>query len=522
MLLLSNPTVKIFDKSDCVEIKSFSCLKNQSYAFQVYVSDVSGTFEVKLSTDLNAEIYQVIKLKGDMYYQKDVDDYYVYRDDHMYPELLRKVDKITVKDGEGATLYVSISDKEKVVGKHSVLVTVGDEKTQVEIEVLDKSLCDTDLMITHWIHLDGICQHYNVKPFSDEFYKIFDGFLTAYVSLGNTMALIPLFTPALDTAVGGERLTTQLVKIVKCGDKYTFDLSEVDKYIDLCINKGIKYFELAHLFTQWGGEFCPKIVATIGGEEKKIFGWETQSESDEYKDFLTQFMGALVPYLRGKGIIDNTVMHLTDEPTGPHVERYTRLYKFIKSINGGIRTFDAMSHYDFYKGGAIDLPAVTIGSSEYDLFDKDKIVAYYCCCEHKNYLTNRFFHMPLSRTETLGVLLYNEGVQGFLQWGYNFYNKRWSVAPLNPYEDTTAGEDGFPAGDSFIVYPGENEVEYSIRYFSLKRSFEDYRLLKTLESVKGKDFCLALLREFGYKDRFNYQHNATWVAELRNKIYELL
>ena len=523
MLTLSNPTVKIFNESDVVPITNFKCLKNQSYAFQVFfTAEKDGDFKVKLATDLDACIYQVLKLKGDYYYEKNVDDYYVYRDDHMYPELLRKVDTVTLKKGETATLYISVSDKEKTACDHDITVLIGDEKTGITLTVLDKSLVDTDLKITHWLHMDGICRIYNVAPFTKEFYDIFDQFLTAYVGLGNTMALVPMFTPPLDTAVGGERLTVQLVKVDKINGEYKFDLSKLDEYIDFCTDHGIKYFELSHLFTQWGGEFCPKVIATVDGKEERIFGWDISSESAEYQEFLTAYMKVFVPYLENKGIKDKCVMHLTDEPHGPHVERYVRLSKFIKSINGGITTFDALSHYDYYKLGAVDLPAVTIGSSEYDLFDKSKILAYYCCSEHENYLTNRFFHMPLSRTETLGQLLYNEGVKGFLQWGYNFYNKRLSVGPVNPYEDTTAGPEGFPAGDSFLVYPGEKEIEYSIRYFAIKRSFEDYRLLKTLETVKGRDFVINLLREFKYIDRFNYQHNPTWVADLRTKIYEML
>ena len=522
-LILSSPTVKIFDKSDIVPNLSGKCLKNQSYAFQVFVSaDKDGEYPVSVVSDLACTVFVVEKLKGDYYYNKDVDDFYVYSADGYYPELLKKADTLSLKSGEYQVLYINVDGKEKPAKKHRIKVSVGNESIVHTLEVLDSEMVESDLKITHWLHFDGICRIYNVAPFSAEFYKVFDKFLAAYVKLGNTMAIVPLFTPPLDTAVGGERLTVQLVKVKKTGCKYSFNLKELDRYIDFCLVHGIKYFELSHLFTQWGGKFCPKIIADVCGVPTKIFGWGNRSESLKYKRFLKKFFAVLIPFLKEKGIFHDTVMHLTDEPHGPHITRYARLSKFVKKINGKLPVFDALSHYDFYKSGAVDLPVVSIGSNEYGLFDKQKILAYYCCSEHKNYLTNRFFHMPLQRTEILGVCLYAENVLGFLHWGYNFYNKRLSVAPADPYTDTTAGENGFPAGDSFLVYPGEEDVEYSIRYFSILRAFEDYRLLKTLEKKIGRTAVLDLLKESGYVDRHTYPHDPEYLNDLREKIYSMI
>lgn len=519
-LILSSPTVKIFDKSDAVPVITTKCYTNQSYAFQVVVSGKDGEYPVSVKSDLSISTFQVKKLKGDLYYEKNVDDFYVYAADHYYPELLRRTSVAKVNDGL-AVLYFTV-DGDKKSGNYDIEIKVGKDKISLNLEVMDGELVPTDLKITNWLHFDGICAIYNVAPFSDDFYKIFDGFMKAYVSLGNTMALTPLFTPPLDTKVGGERLTTQLVKVKKVGSKYEFNLSDLDKYIDFCLSHGIKYFELSHIFTQWGGKFCPKVMAEVNGKDERIFGWDTKSTSRKYKNFIKQFLGALVPFLKEKGIFDKCVMHLTDEPTGPHVKRYTYLANFVKKYNGGLPVFDALSHYDFCKSGAVDLPVVSIGSSEYHMFNKRDILAYYCCCEHKDYLTNRYFHMPLCRTETLGVLLYVENVLGFLHWGYNFYNKRWSISVTNPYTDTTAGFDGFPAGDSFLVYPGETEVEYSIRYFSIKRAFEDYRLLKTLENKIGRDAVLKIIEESGYKNKHEYPHDQDYLQKLREKIYSLI
>ena len=117
--------------------------------------------------------------------------------------------------------------------------------------------------------------------------------------------------------------------------------------------------------------------------------------------------------------------------------------------------------------------------------------------------------------------LYDINAGGFLQWGFNFYNSFLSVRALNPYKETTA--DGhFCAGDSFIVYPGEKDVEYSLRYFAMLKAFEEYRLLKTLEGKFGRDYVCGVLHDYGIKGIHDYPRSAAKHSEFAEKLKSLL
>lgn len=50
------------------------------------------------------------------------------------------------------------------------------------------------------------------------------------------------------------------------------------------LENGVEYFEFSHLTTQWGAKACPKIMAHTENGYEKIFGWETSSTGDEYKN----------------------------------------------------------------------------------------------------------------------------------------------------------------------------------------------------------------------------------------------
>ena len=61
--------------------------------------------------------------------------------------------------------------------------------------------------------------------------------------------LLPAFTPPLDTPVGKERPTAQLVGVTLKNGGYSFDFSLMERYIRIMLKCGIKYFEHSHLFT---------------------------------------------------------------------------------------------------------------------------------------------------------------------------------------------------------------------------------------------------------------------------------
>lgn len=120
------------------------------------------------------------------------------------------------------------------------------------------------------------------------------------------MLLTPVFTPPLDTEVGGERLTVQLVDVKLENGKYSFGFDRFIRWVRLAQKCGIKYFEISHLFSQWGAKYTPKIVAEVNGRQKRIFGWETSADSIEYAEFLSAFIPQLIKVIRSLEIEKST------------------------------------------------------------------------------------------------------------------------------------------------------------------------------------------------------------------------
>lgn len=533
-LLILNSLEKVFsdEKPNVSEIKVISMLRNEKMSFQAaFCPETDGKITVSLGGALSeiSKIYIVRDIPVGNACFDDADDFYLRKTSGMYPDYLLPAEgEIVVEKGKWYSLWIEIKGNGIITGKNSVTVDISGDMTahaDVQIEVIDADLSKQEIIYTNWYHSDCICNYYGVDAFSDEYWRINKNFIKTAVEHGLNCILTPLFTPPLDTKVGGERKTVQLVKVKKRGGKYSFNFVNLRKWIAMCRECGVEYFEMSHLFTQWGAKHAPKIVATDRkGREKKIFGWFTKTSSKEYDDFLRQFSKKLVKVIEEEGIRDNCFFHVSDEPGLEHLKTYKRRAKLIAECFPGFRVIDALSDYDFYATGAVKNPIPAENHIEPFVGNVENLWAYYCCGQGRDYVPNRFVSMPSLRNRVLGVILYKYDIKGFLQWGYNFYNSQYSIRAIDPYVVTDAG-GGFPSGDSFMVYPAANgETVQSLRIKVFYDAFQDLTALRTLEKKIGREKVIELI-EKGLETPLTfktYPHDDNWLLALRDKVNHMI
>ena len=449
----------------------------------------------------------------------------------LFPDLLKDIKdgKLRLISGYWQALHFTFdlrnAGKTKLnFGKNNLIVTIKTEgneyKKEIELEVLRGELPRLSIYHTEWFHADCLADYYGVESLSERHWEIMANFIRHYGKSGMNTILVPTFTPPLDTEVGGERTTVQLVEVHKNGSSYSFIFDKVKRFIDICLESGIEYFEMAHLFTQWGANAAPKVMAYTEGELKKIFGWETDSEGEEYTHFLSFYLPDLIKKLDEWGLNGRVFFHLSDEPDENCIEKYSRLRKRIAPFLGGYPILDAVSRYSFVERGIVDRPVPGNNHLEPFLENKVKGLWTYYCCAQGDKVPNRFMSMPSARNRIMGVLLYYFDIKGFLHWGYNFYNSQYSIEHINPYAVTDAG-GAFQAGDAFLVYPGvDGKPEDSLRMMALNEGFQDYRALVKYEEKVGREEVISLIeRLFGGKlSMENYPASYKYIEDLRKTI----
>ena len=394
---------------------------------------------------------------------------------------------------------------------------------RVDITVIGATLPKQTMLLTQWFHCDCLANHYRVEAWSEEHWRIVENFATTAHRNGINLLLTPVFTPALDTFVGGERTTVQLVDVYKDGNAYTFGFDRLDRWIELCNRVGIEYLEIAHLFTQWGAAHAPKIMGYEGGAYQKLFGWETEATGEAYRTFLRAFLTAFLTHMKARGDDKRCYFHISDEPNESQLESYKAAKAVVADLLEGYPVMDALSNFEFFKQGVVPMP---IPSNDHigPFIEAgiEGLWTYYCCGQLVG-VSNRMMAMPLWRTRSIGYQFYKYDIAGFLQWGYNFYSTCGSTDPINPYLDA-CGEYWVPGGDPYSVYPGPNgEALESIRILAFYDALQDVRAMKLAERYYGKDAVVAALEEVVGEIHFDRcATNADTILRMRERINRMI
>ncbi|MBQ9921188.1 MAG: DUF4091 domain-containing protein, partial [Clostridia bacterium] len=397
------------------------------------------------------------------------------------------------------SLWVSINpdSTDMQSGKHEIGIKLFSghgakllEEEVFTLEVIDCNLPENETYYTNWFHVDCLCDFYKVEPYSDEFYKYFESFVSNAARHRQNMLLIPAFTPPLDTVRGGERRNVQLVDVTVTENGYEFGFERLKKFLDTAVKCGIRYFEHCHLFSQWGAESAPNIY-DVNGE--RIFGWDTPSNGDEYIGFLNAYLKELIAFAKKNGYEERFIFHLSDEPSVKHVENFRKMTAGIRDTLKGFKIVDALSNIEFYTEGFVTSPIPVVYEVEEFLGKCDELWMYYTGAVYKEDYSNRLITITAARTRVLGLQMYRYDIKGFLHWAYNFYYNELSKGFFDPLVNP-CGYKNYP-GASYLAYPTRDGAVPSICEKLMCEAFDDIRALKLLESYIGKEKVIALCEE---------------------------
>ena len=520
-------------RCDLTEHNCDSVLKGERYSYQIaYKSSEKFFAEIVIDSPLSQFI--TVRSVGNVpselpVYESDC-EFCERNEPGLFPDVLFPIEnnRVLIKRQNYYALWITVDlPKDTDAGDYEIKIKLKKDGETISenifgLHVINAVLPEQKLIYTQWFHSDSIANYYKIPVFCEKFWALVESFIKAAVHTGVNMLLTPVFTPPLDTEIGGERLTVQLVDVKLENGKYSFDFDRFIRWVRLAQKCGIKYFEISHLFSQWGAKYTPKIVAEVNGSQKRIFGWETSADSIEYAEFLSAFIPQLIKVIRSLGIEKSTFFHISDEPNEDQIESYSRAKRTVALLLEDFPIIDTLSDYSFYESGIINNPIPCTNDIESFIEKGFPHPWTYYCCGQGGKLSNRFFGMPLSTTRIIGFQLFKYGIEGFLQWGFNFYNSQYSLRSIDPFAVTDA-DSAFPSGDSFTVYPGKSGAIESVRSEVFFQALQDMRALTLLCDRIGKKRTIAAVEaDFGIITFFDYPRGTKKMLNLRKSVNNYL
>ncbi|WP_339266912.1 DUF4091 domain-containing protein [Paenibacillus sp. FSL K6-1330] len=511
-----------------------SSFGNETYSFQVayrsnrLLKNIRVHLQSELSERITVRSVGLVPSEMPTYY--DHDEFILRATPGLYPDPLLPLTSEPVITGcpnQWRSLWITVQPEGEIKGgTYEIQLRFEAESGEslgeevFTLEVIPAALPDQTLIHTEWFHADCLANYYEVEIFSERHWTLIGQFMRTAAQHGINMILTPLFTPPLDTEVGGERPTVQLVDVAVTQDgTYAFGFDKLDRWADLCNSNGIQYLEFSHLFTQWGAGHAPKIIANVNGKPEKLFGWETDATGEAYHAFIRQFIPALTGWIESRGLEQRCYFHVSDEPSESHLEAYGHASRLMNELLPDYPIIDALSDISFYEQGLVKRPIPA--SNHIEPFLDQQVTplwTYYCCSQYKE-VSNRFFNLPSARNRIIGIQLYKFNIEGFLHWGYNFWNSQYSKRAIDPFKVTDA-DCGFPSGDAFVVYPGEEGPIESIRLKVFQEALQDLRALQLLETQIGREAVLQALEE-GLEEPITfktYPREQEWLLSKRQLI----
>jgi hypothetical protein len=472
--------------------------RNQTVSFQACLRNLtSKKLHVECSTAGAPELAVTIRRVGYVpvpHRTTDVDDAEedgVGRIPGLVPDPLFPDHEADLGPGENQPFWISVHVPKGVQpgGRDlKVILTSKDAKTNERLVLgdltahLDVSAFTIkprhDFPVTHWWQPDAIYDYYKTEPFSEKWWQMAELYLRDMTAHGSNMIMVPVFHTRREVVAR----PPQLLKVSEASPgKYSFDFSDVHRFIQMGKRAGMEYFEFPHLWLYWGVRNPIHVYQLKDGTWSLLWPTDSDATTGVFRGFLEQYLPALRKFLDEEGLPpDHCFFHVSDEPgSGEQFENYKKARLLLKQLAPWMRVMDALSDVEYGKQGVTDFPVPILSGAQKYIDGGIPHWVYFCTGPRGNYL-NRFFDTPLPKIRMSGFLFYRLGAKGFLHWGYNYWYKMDTQELENTFEEGAGGAwPGIAYGDPFEVYPGENGPIDSIRWEVFAESLQDYAILQT-------------------------------------------
>lgn len=311
---------------------------------------------------------------------------------------------------------------------------------------------------------------------------------------------------------------------------FSFNWSRFDEYIQFFMKAGVvKELEGTHLTTidysriKYDLSQMTFDTHLLRRGEKGMELASSLFDSEETQRWLSQYLPALINHLDEMDWTDIWFQHVADEANNDiQMRQYAFYLKELKKYNPRFKIGDPVGSAAYAKknielGCNTAIPVQSTFETERELFNQitgagSRVDVYNCCGPTGPWL-NRFIDKPVWQMRTLAWLLYCWGVEGYLHWGYNFWND-WNVDEfLEPREEEVRG-------DHYSIYPDYthgDKVRSSLRYEANRDAAQEYELL-TILGKKEPQTALDLVKSIANNSSGDYVKIPYLLYQQRNEL----
>lgn len=369
----------------------------------------------------------------------------------------------------------------------------GQETQQMSfsLKVIDQTLpevADWKFHLDLWQNPFAVARFHEVEFWSDEHWDLLRPIMERLANAGQKV-----ITASINKRPWGGQTYDQFESMIEWRKKkdgtWTYDYSVFDQWVEMMMDLGVTNQISCYSMVPWGNEFY--YFDEAQNEEVKI---KAAPGSEAYEELWIPFLDQFKAHLEKKGW--NTITRIAMDERGPEEMKAMLNLLNEHAPEFGVSFADNHKSYKLYPEELKDMSAAYLHPVNPADIDERKAKGYittnYTCCSDK--FPNTFTFSPPAEGVFIGWYSIAANYDGFLRWAYN----SWTEKPLQDSRFVT-----WPAGDTYIVYPGNRS---SIRFETLREGIADAEKIRILREELSKR---KLLDELDHLDKVVAQFNVT-------------
>lgn len=322
-----------------------------------------------------------------------------------------------------------------------------------------------DLWQNPWV----IAWHYHVTPWSDEHVALLRKHLELYAEAGGKyITTYAVHSPWQDNSYMIEGSMIEWIR--KQDGSWTFDYRIFDRYVALAMAAGIDKAITIYTPLPWANRF--RFLDEPSGNYVHE-SWPP--ESPMFRQVWHAFLSDLRSHLQGKGWLEKAYLGINENELASTltairvIKEHSPAWRITYAGDWHAELDGVLDDYSFVHGKEPTIDVVKARAA------RGQTSTFYVCCTPP--MPNTFVFSPPAEGRWLGWYAAAYGYDGFLRWAYDAW-------PADPVRD--ARHALWPAGDTFLVYPG---AASSIRFEKLREGIVDFEKLRIVRqrAAEGAD-----------------------------------
>jgi hypothetical protein len=428
------------------------------------------------------------------------------------PDVLDTVQQVDMDAGTAQPIWILIDVPSATpAGMYQGQLVVSDDvggsvSFTLNVEVLSRTLPDPANWSYHldlWQNPWAVARYHNVTLWSQAHWDLLGDLLDVLADTGGKV----ITTTIVDTAWGGQTYDDygSLVEWTKhTGGAWSYDYTLFDAWVEFCLSHGITKQINCYSMVPWGDNF--KYYDEASSSYQTL---NATAGSTDWINHWTPFLQDFESHLTTKGWLGKTMIAMDERPEPAMIA----VIDLVGSVAPGLKVALAGNYHSSIEPDIDDM-CVTIngtgGIAESLIVSRlsqgQETTFYVCCCPT---VPNTFTSSPPAESTWLGWHAAYRTFTGMLRWAYNSW-------PADPLYDTRFGS--WPAGDTFLVYPGPLS---SIRFERMREGIQDYEKIRILRDTLTGDDLVQLENILSV---FTYSQTAPFAEQVntaRGQLIEL-